>query len=101
MVRMPVVAERGRSQITPARAFQLRPGATRIAYRGALDAELDGPESGSATTMHGMANVQLDPGELSDAIAACRALAYQEGERAKTMTNPDMRRGFEENAQRR
>jgi len=47
-----------------------------------------------------MVNVELDAGEVGDAIAACRALAYQEGERAKTMTNPEMRRGFEENARR-
>ena len=47
-----------------------------------------------------MATVELDAGELGDAIAACRALADQEGERAKTMSNPEMRRGFEQNSQR-
>lgn len=47
-----------------------------------------------------MATVELDPGELGDAIMACRALAYQESARAKTMSNPDTRRGFEQAAQR-
>lgn len=47
-----------------------------------------------------MATVELDAGELGDAIMACRALAYQESERAKTMSNPDMRQGFEQAAQR-
>lgn len=47
-----------------------------------------------------MATLELDAGELGDVIMACRALAYQEGERAKTMGNPDMRRGFEQASQR-
>jgi len=37
---------------------------------------------------------------LSTAATACRAMAYQEGERAKVMSNPDMRRPIENTAQR-
>lgn len=47
-----------------------------------------------------MTTVELDACELGDAIRACRAVEYQEGERAKTMSNPDMRRGFEQASQR-
>jgi len=37
---------------------------------------------------------------LFTAATACRAMAYQEGERAKVMSNPDMRRPIENTAQR-
>jgi len=47
-----------------------------------------------------MATVDLDQGELGDAAAACQALSFQEGERAKAMNNPDMHLGFEENSKR-
>jgi hypothetical protein len=35
-----------------------------------------------------------------DAAPACRAMAYQEGEWARAMSNPDMRRPIENTAQR-
>jgi hypothetical protein len=69
-------------------------------YSTVLPAALDGLISRAALASRRIATVKLDAGELGDAIMACRALAYQEGERAKTMSNPDMRRGFEQAAQR-
>jgi hypothetical protein len=44
--------------------------------------------------------IDLSDAELSTAATACRALAYQEGERAKVMSNPDRRRPIENSAQR-
>jgi hypothetical protein len=44
--------------------------------------------------------LDLSDAELSTAATACRALSYQEGERAKAMRNPDMRRPIENSAQR-
>ena len=44
--------------------------------------------------------VELTDAELATAATACRAMAYQEGERAKNMENP-MTRGPIENAARR
>jgi hypothetical protein len=44
--------------------------------------------------------LELSDAELSTAATACRALAYQEGERAKAMENPDMRRPIENTAHR-
>jgi hypothetical protein len=44
--------------------------------------------------------LELGDAELSTAATACRAMAYQEGERAKAMSNPDMRRPIENTAQR-
>jgi hypothetical protein len=44
--------------------------------------------------------IDLTPDELATAAQACRALAYQEGERAKKMENPATR-GPVENAARR
>jgi hypothetical protein len=38
--------------------------------------------------------------ELETAARACRALAYQEGERAKKIENPTMREPLEANARR-
>jgi hypothetical protein len=37
--------------------------------------------------------------ELESAARACRAMAYQDGERAKAMENPDMRRPIEATAE--
>ena len=45
-------------------------------------------------------SLELSEAELSTATTACRAMAYQEGERAKAMSNPDMRRPIENTAQR-
>ena len=39
--------------------------------------------------------LDLTDEELGTAATACRALAYQEGERAKKMENPGMRRPIE------
>jgi hypothetical protein len=43
---------------------------------------------------------ELSDAELSTAATACRAMAYQERERVKAMSNPDMRRPIENSAQR-
>ena len=44
--------------------------------------------------------LDLTDAELATATTACRAMAYQEGERAKAMENPSLR-GPIENAARR
>jgi hypothetical protein len=44
--------------------------------------------------------VDISDAELSTAATACRAMAYQEGERAKKIENPTMRGPLEANAQR-
>jgi hypothetical protein len=44
--------------------------------------------------------LELTDAELATAAAACRAMAYQEGERAKKMENPGVR-GPVENAAKR
>ena len=49
---------------------------------------------------HAMPLLELSDAELSTAATACRAMAYQEGERAKAMSNPDMRRPIENTARR-
>jgi hypothetical protein len=44
--------------------------------------------------------LDLTDAELATAATACRALAYQEGERAKKMENPTMRAPIENAAKR-
>ena len=44
--------------------------------------------------------LDLTDSELSTAATACRAMAYQEGERAKKMQNPGMRAPIENAAKR-
>jgi len=44
--------------------------------------------------------LDLTDAELTTAATACRAMAYQEGERAKKMENPTMRGPLESNAKR-
>jgi hypothetical protein len=44
--------------------------------------------------------LDLTDEELDTAATACRAMAYQEGERAKAMENPGMRGPIERTAQR-
>jgi len=44
--------------------------------------------------------LELSDADLSTVATACRAMAYQEGERAKAMSNPDMRRPIENTARR-
>jgi len=44
--------------------------------------------------------LDLTDAELATAATACRAMAYQEGERAKKMENPTMRGPLESNARR-
>jgi hypothetical protein len=44
--------------------------------------------------------LDLTPDELATAAQACRALAYQEGERAKKMENPSTRGPIENAATR-
>jgi hypothetical protein len=45
-------------------------------------------------------SLDLSDAELATAATACRAMAYQEGERAKKMENPTMRGPLETNARR-
>jgi hypothetical protein len=42
----------------------------------------------------------LTDAELATAATACRAMAYQEGERARKLENPTLRGPLEANAQR-
>jgi hypothetical protein len=44
--------------------------------------------------------LDLSPEELAAAAQACRALAYQEGKRAKKLENPTLRGPLESNAKR-
>jgi hypothetical protein len=44
--------------------------------------------------------LDLTNAELATAATACRAMVYQEGERAKKMENPTMRGPLESNAKR-
>jgi hypothetical protein len=44
--------------------------------------------------------LELSDAELATAATACRAMAYQEGERAKKMENPTMRGPIESAARR-
>jgi hypothetical protein len=44
--------------------------------------------------------LDLSDAELATAATACRAMAYQEGERAKKMENPTMRQPIEKTAKR-
>jgi hypothetical protein len=44
--------------------------------------------------------LELNDAELSTVATACRAMAYQEGERAKKVKNPTMRGPLEANAKR-
>jgi hypothetical protein len=45
-------------------------------------------------------SLDLTDGELATAATACRAMAYQEGERAKRMENPTIRGPIENAAKR-
>lgn len=45
-------------------------------------------------------SLDLTDAELATAATACRAMAYQEGERAKAMENPSMRGPIENAAKR-
>jgi hypothetical protein len=44
--------------------------------------------------------LELNDTELATAATACRAMAYQEGERAKKLENPTLRGPLENNAKR-
>ena len=44
--------------------------------------------------------LELSDAELATAATACRAMAFQEGERARTMENPSMRGPVEDAARR-
>ena len=44
--------------------------------------------------------LELSDAELSTAVTACRAMAFQEEERAKAMSNSDIRRPIANGAQR-
>ena len=44
--------------------------------------------------------IRATPLELATAVQACRAFAFQEGERAKKMENPSMRGPIENAAKR-
>lgn len=45
-------------------------------------------------------SLDLTDAELATAVTACRALAYQDGERAKKIENPTVRAPLEANARR-
>lgn len=47
-----------------------------------------------------VATIELDAGELGDLIAACLGFARQESERAKAMSNREIRKALEANARR-
>ena len=47
-----------------------------------------------------MAFLELSDSELATAGTACRAMAYQEGDRAKKIENPTLRGPLENNARR-
>jgi hypothetical protein len=47
-----------------------------------------------------MPALDLSDAELSTAATACRAMAYQERERAKQLENPSLRETIENNARR-
>jgi hypothetical protein len=51
-------------------------------------------------TSDGVMAVDLTDAELATAATACRAMAYQEGERAKAMENPGIRAPIENTAHR-
>ena len=55
---------------------------------------------GEATAESGRMALELTDAELATAATACRAMAYQEGERAKKMENPTLRGPLENNAKR-
>jgi hypothetical protein len=61
--------------------------------------DLDGPIPGGGGTIRCMP-IDLTAAELETAARACRAMAYQEGERAKQIENPGMRGPVENAAQR-
>jgi hypothetical protein len=44
--------------------------------------------------------IDFSDAELATAATACRAMSYQEGERAKKIENPTMRGPLESNARR-
>ena len=44
--------------------------------------------------------LELNDAELATAATACRAMAYQEGERAKKLENPTLRGPLENNSKR-
>jgi hypothetical protein len=44
--------------------------------------------------------LELTDAEIATAATACRAMAYQEGQRAKQMDNPTLRPPLENNAKR-
>jgi hypothetical protein len=44
--------------------------------------------------------LELSDAELATAATACRAMAFQEGERAKRMENPDLHGPIENTAKR-
>jgi hypothetical protein len=45
-------------------------------------------------------SLDLSDAELATAATACRAMAYQEGERARRIENPTLRGPLENNAKR-
>ena len=62
-------------------------------------AELVGRVAEARATISGML-LELSDADLAIAATACRALAYQEGERAKRMENPTTRGPIESTARR-
>jgi hypothetical protein len=57
---------------------------------------MDAVQQSAAAYAHA---AQLSDAELQTAAMACRAMAYQEGERAKVMENPDIKRPIQATAE--
>src|ERR1700751_3238930 len=70
------------------------------AYRSAAILGLHGRRSRVRRKICRMPLIELTDAELATAATACRAMAYQEGERAKKMENPTTRGPIEGAAQR-
>ena len=72
---------------------------TRISYSTSPPAVLHGRPERDGGRIRRML-LDLSDAELSTAATACRAMAYQEGERAKKLENPGMRGPIENTAKR-
>jgi hypothetical protein len=79
--------------------YHARHALPHAAYSGRIARVLHGRHLRSSGRIYRMP-LELTDAELATAATACRAMAYQEGERAKKMENPTTR-GPIENAARR
>ena len=70
-----------------------------IVYRSTIPPVLHGRSASDSGRIRRMP-LDLTDAELTTAATACRAMAYQEGERAKKMENPTLRGPLENNSKR-